>query len=408
MKTVKYTLSVLLILGGIGFITQNSAMAGICLIILGVVLFPNISDKLKENSNLWLKKGIRYSAYILLFILSVGFSNNLDNSVNTPTANANYNLYINEVDSKVNSFTEKNKKSRLKSIEKLQSTKTYDILVNQKIISSDYLPVITLINNGLRNIAIGKDNVEVFSFDESLINIVKNSNNGRDKFNFALNASVLGTPNKGGYTKELIQVFENYRKKFGLYGVPSKAYSVNGSESENIKEPYNSTSIFYHIQPDNEILNSIYKANTKGAGRWFKNVKGSTYTHKHLATKQGYLDYAKKVNPESPYILKVDIELSSISLYNQYEANEVSADEKFKGKKLAVSGVIGEIGKDVLDNPYLSLDIDFLKNVNCYFDDKNNKVISRLSKGQRVTIIGVCRGKILLDVVLKDCEVWDN
>ncbi len=61
-----------------------------------------------------------------------------------------------------------------------------------------------------------------------------------------------------------------------------------------------------------------------------------------------------------------------------------------------------------LDNPYVSLNVDYLQSVNCYFDDKNNKELSQLSKGQKVEIIGTCRGLTLTDVVVKDCELWEQ
>ena len=60
-----------------------------------------------------------------------------------------------------------------------------------------------------------------------------------------------------------------------------------------------------------------------------------------------------------------------------------------------------------MDNPYVALKIDFLKGVNCYFDDENNKVLSQLNKGQKIQIIGTCAGLTLTDVVVRDCELWE-
>jgi len=126
-----------------------------------------------------------------------------------------------------------------------------------------------------------------------------------------------------------------------------------------------------------------------------------------MATKEGYINYIKQADPDSPYIPKVDIEITASELYSEYEANEVSADEQYKGKKIAVTGVVGIIGKDILDDPYISLNVDYLQSVNCYFSDKNNKVLSQLSKGQKVTIIGECKGFMLTNVMIQDCELWE-
>lgn len=40
-------------------------------------------------------------------------------------------------------------------------------------------------------------------------------------------------------------------------------------------------------------------------------------------------------------------------MYSAYEQDEVSAVEKCKGKKLEVTGGIGNFGKDVFGNPYI-------------------------------------------------------
>ena len=106
--------------------------------------------------------------------------------------------------------------------------------------------------------------------------------------------------------------------------------------------------------------------------------------------------------------MNVDIEVSATKLFKDYEANEIAADEVYKGKKIAVTGIIGDIGNDVFNDPYVSLKIDILQNVNCYFDDENKKIISKLRKGQKVTIIGTCRGKSLnIMVSLGDCKLWE-
>ncbi|MFC6098362.1 hypothetical protein ACFPVY_17070 [Flavobacterium qiangtangense] len=124
-----------------------------------------------------------------------------------------------------------------------------------------------------------------------------------------------------------------------------------------------------------------------------------------MALKSEYMKHLKKVYPDSPYLIDIDFEITAPDLYQAYEANEVSADEQYKGKKIAVTGTIGNIGKDVLDNPYVSLEVGYLQSVNCYFSDENNKIISQLGKREKVTIIGKCKGFTLQNVVIQDCSV---
>lgn len=70
MKVAKYILGILLIITGLGVITQKSIIAGIAFVILGVVLLPTVSDKLKENVSFWQNKIVRYVSYIVLFTIA--------------------------------------------------------------------------------------------------------------------------------------------------------------------------------------------------------------------------------------------------------------------------------------------------------------------------------------------------
>lgn len=99
------------------------------------------------------------------------------------------------------------------------------------------------------------------------------------------------------------------------------------------------------------------------------------------------------------------ISVSAQRLFSDYESNEVNADSKYKGKNLEVSGTIKSIGKDILDDPYITLKSggDFeIFSVQCFFDDESE--LASLKKGQRVTVIGTCDGKFG-NVTLKNCQL---
>lgn len=89
-----------------------------------------------------------------------------------------------------------------------------------------------------------------------------------------------------------------------------------------------------HLVPNNKIFNAVYEANKKGAGRSFFYTKSQDYVYEYLATKKGNMTYAKEVSPNSPCILKVDYEVTTNQLYKAYNTNEISADDKYQGKKL--------------------------------------------------------------------------
>jgi len=60
-------------------------------------------------------------------------------------------------------------------------------------------------------------------------------------------------------------------------------------------------------------------------------------------------DAAIEKDVSSQYVEEV---ITSQQLYNAYEANEVAADQKYKGKILLVSGEIEDIAKDITDTIY--------------------------------------------------------
>ena len=55
---------------------------------------------------------------------------------------------------------------------------------------------------------------------------------------------------------------------------------------------------------------------------------------------------------------RIDIWITARELNQSYTHNEVAADDKFKGKTIAVTGEIRKISKDIFDNTYLVLNGD--------------------------------------------------
>ena len=111
------------------------------------------------------------------------------------------------------------------------------------------------------------------------------------------------------------------------------------------------------------------------------------------------LDESPKVSPHS----KPSEKISAIRLYKEYDANEIAADQKYKGKIIEVTGVIRDIGNDIMNNAYITLAGDeYFGDIQCYFNEKS--VVAKLSKGKRITIIGSCSG-LLMNVQMDNCIV---
>jgi tRNA_anti-like len=99
------------------------------------------------------------------------------------------------------------------------------------------------------------------------------------------------------------------------------------------------------------------------------------------------------------------ISVSAADLISSYEANEVAADNSYKGKMLAVTGKIETIGKDLVNTSYVTLSSGKrygIASVQCMFNREGG--LGTLGKGQTVTLIGRCDGK-LMNVLLKECVI---
>ena len=101
------------------------------------------------------------------------------------------------------------------------------------------------------------------------------------------------------------------------------------------------------------------------------------------------------------------IKVSATQLASDYEANEVSADNKYKGKLVEVSGSVKNIGKDITDQPYVSLNGNspsYITDVQCMFDKENQDQLVSLKKDMKITLKGNVSGK-MMNVLIRNCAL---
>jgi hypothetical protein len=91
---------------------------------------------------------------------------------------------------------------------------------------------------------------------------------------------------------------------------------------------------------------------------------------------------------------------NAFSLVQEYASNEVSADQKYKGKTLTVTGVTERIAKDMMGYSYVELKGHEFRGVQCYFED--DAVLAKLGVGQQIKVTGTCEG-LMMNVQLKEC-----
>jgi len=118
-----------------------------------------------------------------------------------------------------------------------------------------------------------------------------------------------------------------------------------------------------------------------------------------LKTDKEKAEEDKKVENEA-----ASVTVTSQQIFSDYEANEVSADDKYKDKVVAVSGEVTGIEKNpITDAMYIKLATSnqFIS-VDAYFSDSHKEDLKKAKKGDRVTLKCRCKGMVL-SVQLESC-----
>ncbi len=104
---------------------------------------------------------------------------------------------------------------------------------------------------------------------------------------------------------------------------------------------------------------------------------------------------------------KPDFQLKSAAIIGEFETDENSANKKFNGKVIEVTGVVSEKTKDAQGKLNVTLQGEDIAGIGCVFEPAAQAKAATLSEGQEVKIKGVCTG-ILMDVVMVDCVVVEG
>lgn len=158
------------------------------------------------------------------------------------------------------------------------------------------------------------------------------------------------------------------------------------------------------------ILFGVFSDSKKSTSSSSSSADNSTATEKVAESKpamtQQQLDSIETEKNKTAIKEREDQTITAKNLTANYEANEVQADENFKGKTFFVEGTVSDIKKDIMDDIYVTLEGDeMFRQVQCFFDDKNTA--SQLQKGMRVTFQGKCDG-LMMNVLMKNCILVDN
>lgn len=137
-----------------------------------------------------------------------------------------------------------------------------------------------------------------------------------------------------------------------------------------------------------------------GAGGYGDYVERAKATQEEVAAAVAQAEEAAPLVEAEQAVLAVTAD----TLFADYEANEVAADNIYKGKQLSVTGTVAGINKDFTDaiyvevataNPFASI----------HARDIAPDVAAGLAKGSKVTIECVGDGLMMMSPILKGCQV---
>lgn len=96
--------------------------------------------------------------------------------------------------------------------------------------------------------------------------------------------------------------------------------------------------------------------------------------------------------------------VSNMQLFSDYQANEVAADAKYKGKQLLVTGTVASIGKGPFGGLILRLATtnEFMSTM-CSMEKSETSDMAELQKGEQVRVLCKGRGMVLGSPSLDDC-----
>lgn len=97
-------------------------------------------------------------------------------------------------------------------------------------------------------------------------------------------------------------------------------------------------------------------------------------------------------------------EITAEDLDTAYDANEVKADNQYKGKTIIIKGTITKIAKDLFDKTYVELrgKSTFL-GLQCYVTPAAQSKLGDMTVGTEVRLKGKVKGKMMI-VILESCD----
>lgn len=117
-------------------------------------------------------------------------------------------------------------------------------------------------------------------------------------------------------------------------------------------------------------------------------------------TPDAALETAPAEEPETSYIDAYDI-------ISAYVENTVTADSLYRDKTLEIQGKVSDIGKDLIDTPFLTIRGSrfTFEGMRCNFSKADEDLLMNVEKNQDIVVRGKIEGEKLGTVLVSNCEI---
>lgn len=110
---------------------------------------------------------------------------------------------------------------------------------------------------------------------------------------------------------------------------------------------------------------------------------------------------AAKTKKEKAFEEGIEVDWQTVRA--DYQNNAIAADSTYKGKNLIVTGEVFDIGREVMQHPYVTFSSDgYIGTFQMVFKNDEESLIAGLSKGDTITVVGECKGQSLGVIILLD------
>lgn len=100
----------------------------------------------------------------------------------------------------------------------------------------------------------------------------------------------------------------------------------------------------------------------------------------------------------------VNSSVSTTQLYKEYKQNELVANNKYKGKRIRVVGIVESVTEDFLGNASVkSTSPDFILGGTMFNVDKEDPYVLNMVPGSKVDMVCIGGGFVMDSPILKDC-----